>query len=247
MKLTVVGCGDAFSSGGRFQSCYLLEAGRDRVMIDCGATTMLGLGRLGIDPNSIEKAVISHLHGDHFGGLVWWLLHALYPGRRTAPLDIWGPPGIEARFVAAAEALFPGCTAVERKFKLTFHEMHAGRAVRVGGVEVEAFEADHPSGAPSHGLRFAYGGKLLAFTGDSQWNESLVAGGRGADLYIMECYRFVGAPRSHTAWESIAGNLHRLDARRIMLTHMADDMLAHMREVTTQRVFPAEDALVVEI
>ena len=82
-----------------------------RFLIDCGATTLIGLNRLGIDPNTIETIFISHLHGDHFAGLVWWLIHAQHVAKRTAPLTVVGPEGVQARFEAAAEALFPGSTA----------------------------------------------------------------------------------------------------------------------------------------
>src|SRR5262245_47048521 len=123
MKLTVVGCGDAFGSGGRLQTSYLVEAPNTRFLIDCGATILIGLNRLGVDPNSIETIFISHLHGDHYAGLVWWLVHAQHVGKRTAPLTAVGPPGIAARFEAAAEALFPGSSRVPRRFDLRFQEM----------------------------------------------------------------------------------------------------------------------------
>lgn len=246
-RLTVVGCGDAFGSGGRFQSAYLLDAGGERLLIDCGATTLLALDRLGVDPNSIPRCVISHLHGDHFAGLVWWLLQAMFPGQRSTPLDIWGPPGIEARFITAAEALFPGCTNWPRRFVLTFREMHAGAPVEIGGARVTAFEVDHPSGAPSHGLRIETGGKILAYTGDSQWTQALVDGGRGADLYIMECYSVSGMPPAHTSWESIAANIDRIGARRILLTHMSQEMLGRIGDVTDPRVQAASDGLALDL
>ena len=123
MKLTVVGCGDAFGSGGRLQTCYLVDDGPKRFLIDCGATALIGLNRLRIDPNSIETIFISHLHGDHFAGLVWWMIHAKHVAKRTSPLTVVGPAGVEARFVAAAEALFPGSTEVQRSFELRFQEL----------------------------------------------------------------------------------------------------------------------------
>ena len=87
MKLTVVGCGDAFGSGGRLQTCYHVELGDHRFLIDCGATSIIGLNRCGIDPNGIATIFISHLHGDHFAGLVWWLLHAQHVAKRTESAD----------------------------------------------------------------------------------------------------------------------------------------------------------------
>src|SRR6478735_11725692 len=123
MRLTVVGCGDAFGSGGRLQTCYLVDDGPKRFLIDCGATALIGLNRLRIDPNSIETIFISHLHGDHYAGLVWWLIHAQHVAKRTTPLTVVGPQGVRARFEAAAEALFPGSTGVARRYDLSFLEL----------------------------------------------------------------------------------------------------------------------------
>ena len=93
MKLTVVGCGDAFGSGGRLQTCYHVETSQTRFIIDCGATTLIGFNKLGIDPNTVETIFISHLHGDHFAGLVWWLVHAQHVAKRASPLTVVGPVG----------------------------------------------------------------------------------------------------------------------------------------------------------
>jgi ribonuclease BN (tRNA processing enzyme) len=247
MKLTVVGCGDAFGSGGRLQTGYQVDWSGGRFLIDCGATVLIGLNRCGLDPNAIETIFISHLHGDHYAGLVWWLIHAQHVGKRTSPLTVIGPPGVAARFVSAAEALFPGSSAVPRRYDLKFIELHASTPLEAGGVRVTAFEAKHPSGAPSHALRFELEGKVIAFTGDSEWVESLVPAGRNAELYIMECYDFEGAPRFHLSWSRIAAELDRIGAKRVMLTHMSDDMLARGGEIADARVLLARDGLSVEI
>lgn len=247
MKLTVVGCGDAFGSGGRLQTCYQVEAAGTRFLIDCGATALIGLNRLGINPNSIPTIFISHLHGDHYAGLVWWLVHAQHVGKRTVPLTVVGPQGIETRFKAVAEALFPGSSGIQRRYDLKFVELAKETPTDVGQVRVTPFEVKHPSGAPSYALRFEAEGKVLSFSGDSEWVDSLVPTGRGADLYIIECYHFEGEPRFHMSWKSIQAQLDGIGAKRIMLTHMAEPMLARRGEVADPRVVLAEDGLVLEI
>lgn len=247
MKLTVVGCGDAFGSGGRLQTCYHLDTGKQRFLIDCGATAIIGLNRLGLDPNAVETIFISHLHGDHFAGLVWWLLHAQHVARRTAPLVITGPKGIEARFVAAAEALFPRSTTITRRFEMTFLEYQEGTPLDVGLVRVTPFEVSHPSGAPPYALRFEVSGRTLAFSGDTEWVESLVPAGTGADLFIVECYGFDGDVRYHMSWRTIEKNLPRIGAKRVLLTHMNASMLANRHVVATPGVVCAEDGLVIDV
>jgi ribonuclease BN (tRNA processing enzyme) len=247
MRLTVVGCGDAFGSGGRLQTSYLIDAAGTRFLIDCGATTLMGFDRLGLDPNSVPTIFISHLHGDHYAGLVWWLVHAKHVAKRTVPLTIVGPTGIEARLKAAAEALFPGSMGVPLRHKLAFKEVVREQRYEIGPVAVTPYEVRHPSGAPSHAMRFEVEGKVLSFTGDSEWVESLVPAGRGADLYIMECYQFEGEPRYHMSWTTIRPNLDRIAPKRVLLTHMAAGMLARRAEVTDPRVLLAEDGLILDI
>jgi len=247
MQLTVIGCGDAFGSGGRLQTCYCVDTGRERFLIDCGATALIGLDRQGIDPNSIGTILISHLHGDHFGGLVWWLLHAQHVSRRTEPLVVAGPVGIEARFMAAAEALFPGSTGVKRRYELSFLEYPLDQRLAVGPVQVTAREVLHPSGAPPCALRIEVDGRTIAFTGDSEWVDALVPTGAGADLYIMECFSWDGAIRYHLTWQIIQANLSRIGARRVLLTHMNKGMLGRAHEVQASGVEISHDGLVIEL
>jgi len=140
MKLTVVGCGDAFGSGGRLQTCYHVETSQTRFIIDCGATTLIGFNKLGIDPNTVETIFISHLHGDHFAGLVWWLVHAQHVAKRTSPLTVVGPEGVQARFETAAEVLFPGSTGIQRRYanrkkRVSHHNKRSAAAVPIDGLE----------------------------------------------------------------------------------------------------------------
>ncbi len=247
MRLTVVGCGDAFGSGGRLQTCYYVETGDHRLLIDCGATAMIGLNRLDIDPNTIGTVLVSHLHGDHFAGLVWWLLHAQHIAKRTVPMTIAGPPGIEARFLAAAEVLFPGSTKVALKFPLAFVEMTAGGPLALPFGSVSAFEVSHPSGAPSHALRLVAGGRTLAFSGDTEWVEALLDCGRDADLMILECYALDGPVRYHMSWETIREHLPRIGAKRVLLTHMNARMLANRDKAAGPGIVLAEDGLTLDV
>jgi ribonuclease BN (tRNA processing enzyme) len=247
MKLTIVGCGDAFGSGGRLQSCYHLDLGASRVLVDCGATAMIGLNRLGLAPNDIDTIIISHLHGDHFAGLVWWLLDAQYISRRTSPLRVAGPPGIEARVIAAAEALFPNSTTVTRRFALSFQELHVDQTASVGPLSVTPFLVNHPSGAPSYALRMTGQDRVLAFSGDTEWVEALVPCASGSDLFIAECYGFDRDVPYHMNWRVIEQNLDRLAARRLLLTHMNAEMLANRGRITHRQVLLADDGLVIDV
>ncbi|MFM9938310.1 MAG: MBL fold metallo-hydrolase [Hyphomicrobiaceae bacterium] len=247
MKLTVVGCGDAFGSGGRLQTSFHVETDDHRFLIDCGATVMIGLNRLGLDPNAIDTVFVSHLHGDHFSGLIWMLLHGQHIAKRTAPLTVIGPAGIRDRFVAAAEALFPDATKVKPRFEMHFQEYAKEVPLSHRNITLTAFEVSHPSGAMSAALRLETAGKCIAFTGDTEWVESLVPAGRNADLYIMECFAYAGPTRYHLDWKTIAANLPRIGAKRILLSHMSEAMLARRNEAAAAGAILADDGFVIKI
>jgi ribonuclease BN (tRNA processing enzyme) len=247
MKLTIIGSSDAFGSGGRLQTCFHVASSSGQFLIDCGATSLIGLERERIDPNGISTIFITHLHGDHFAGLVWWLIHAVHLVKRTAPLTVVGPVGIEDRFKAAAEALFPGSTAAERRFELVFRTYQDFAPLDVGGVRVTPFVVSHPSGATSYALRFEVDGKIISFSGDTEWVESLVGAASGADLFICECFAFEAAARYHLNWRTIEGNLERLGAKTVLLTHLGPEALANRGSIRHPMVSIAEDGLQLDI
>ena len=247
LRLTVLGCGDAFGTGGRLQSSYHVETPQCRFLLDCGATALIGINRLELDPNAIDCILISHLHGDHFSGLVWWLMHAHYVSNRTEPLTIAGPSGIRDRVHVAAEALFPGSSALDLRYPLIYREFVNGEPLAIDGLQVTPFEASHSSGAPAHALRVETGGHCLSFSGDTEWVDDLVPCAKGADLFIVDCFGYDTDVGAHMSWKTISSRLDQLKARRLMLTHMGPEMLARLREVQHPHIMAAEDGLVVEI
>ena len=242
-----LGCGDAFGSGGRLNTCFLVNRRDASFLIDCGASAMISIRRFGVDPNGIDVIILSHLHVDHFGGLPSFILDAQLVSRRTRPLMIAGPKGLGARLDALMEAHFPGSTKVERKFPVELIEISPGRPVDVGstGVCVSGFVVSHPSGTPSLALRIECDGKILAYTGDTEWVDALLEAGRNADLLIAEAYCFERKERFHLDDATLREELPMIGAKRLILTHMSPDMLGRVSEL--QDCQAAYDGLEVEI
>ena len=188
--------------------------------------------RQGIDPNGISTIFISHLHGDHFAGLVWWLIHAVHVAKRTAPLTITGPVGIEARFIDRGRGAVSGLDHQSaRTFDMQFVEYVERQPLRSAACASRRSQVSHPSGAPPYALRFEVGGKILAFSGDTEWVESLIDASMGSDLFICECSAFEANARYHLNWRTIERNLDRLGAKRILLTHMGPETLANRHAI----------------
>ena len=247
MRLTIVGSGDAFGSGGRFNTCFHIESGKRTLLVDCGASSLVALKARGLDHAHIDGIILSHLHGDHFGGLPFLFLDAQFLSRRERPLLIAGPPGTRARLDAVLEAFFPRATTNRWRFSWSVQEIEPGRPTDFLGHAVTTFEVVHSSGAPSTAVRLSDGHSLFAYSGDTEWTDALLSVAEGAGLFIVECYGYSGRIAGHLSWEILKQRLSELRAGRIMITHMNPTMLARLDEVRAAGVLIAEDGLSLEV
>src|SRR5450631_602483 len=143
MDVQFLGSGDAFGSGGRFNTCFLVTSAGGSFLIDCGATSLIAMRKFGVDPNLIQTVFISHLHGDHYGGLPFLILDAQFYSRRRVPLTLVGPQGLRDRLTRAMNLFFPGSSAVERKFETNIIEIDPGQTIAINGVTVTAYLVEH--------------------------------------------------------------------------------------------------------
>jgi ribonuclease BN (tRNA processing enzyme) len=244
ITLRFVGSGDAFGSGGRLQTClHLSGAGEGSLLLDCGASSLVGLKRAGLDPSEVGWILLTHLHGDHFGGLPFLILDGQF-SRRARPLVVAGPLGVRARVETAMEVLFPGSTGVPRRFDVTYVELVDRVPAAIGPARVTPFLVEHASGAPPHALRVEYGGRTVTYSGDTQWTDALVDAAREADLFVCEAYTAERPLRFHLDLATLRVQAARLTARRIVLTHMGPDMLARAGDAGWEC---AEDGLAITL
>ena len=247
MNLTILGSGDAFGSGGRSNTCFWLETAKGTIVVDFGASALPALKALRLDPNRIDAIVLSHLHGDHFGGLPFLLLDAQFLSRRERPLTVAGPPGARARLDTALEVFFPKSSGSKWKFAWRVEEIIPGIQSDVLGHSVVTAEVVHGSGAPSTALRLSDGDKVFAYSGDTEWTDALLAIAKDADLFVCECYAYAGKITGHMSWEILKARLPDLAAKRTMATHMNPTVLSRIDEVRAAGVLVAEDGLVVAV
>jgi ribonuclease BN (tRNA processing enzyme) len=244
VRLTFVGSGDAFASGGRMQTCLHLAAeGAEPLMVDCGATTLIALKQLGIDPATIGHIALTHLHGDHFGGLPWLILDGQF-AKRTKPLEILGPAKTRERFETTFEALYPGATDAERPFKTRVAEYDERAQTAFGPARITAYPVKHTPATMPHALRIEYAGKVITYSGDTEWTDVLIEASEGADLFVCECNFFKIRAPGHLDYQTLAEHRAKLSAHRIVLTHMSDEMLGHLTHVELDA---ASDGAVIEV
>lgn len=244
VQVTFLGSGDAFGSGGRFNTCIHVREPGSRFLIDCGASSMIAMRKYGVNPNDIGTILITHLHGDHFGGIPFFILDARLVSKRSGPLTIAGPAGTGKRIAEAMEVMFPGSSRAQQNFLLGVIDLQPEQPRVINGITVTPYQVQHPSGDPPLALRIECGGKTIAYSGDTEWAEALVPAAGGSDLFISECYYFDKKVKFHMDYRTLEAHLGEIRPGRLIITHMSGDMLARLKEVPCEH---AEDGMTVHI
>jgi ribonuclease BN (tRNA processing enzyme) len=244
MQLQFVGCGDALGSGGRSNTCFHVTGEGCNFLIDCGASSLPALKRLQIARDDIDLILITHFHGDHFGGLPFLLLDAQFT-RRTRPLVIAGPQGIETRLAQLMEALFENSSKTRQRFDLSVVALSAEETRSFGAVKVTPYPVVHgESGGPFLAYRVQAEGRVIAYSADTEWTDALIPAARDADLFVAEAYYYDKVVKNHLSLTTLEAHLAEIKPKRLVLTHMSDDMLGRL---DTLAHTAASDGMVVEL
>jgi ribonuclease BN (tRNA processing enzyme) len=244
MRLQFVGCGDALGSGGRYNTCFHVQGDHANFLIDCGASSLAALKRFGIARDAIDFILITHFHGDHFAGLPFLLLDAQF-SRRTRPLVIAGPQGIEQKLPQVMEALFEHSSKTQQKFDLSLVTLTPEETHSFDAVKVTPYPVVHgESGGPFLGYRIEAEGRIIAYSADTEWTEALIPLAREADLFIAEAYYRDKIVKNHLSLTTLEARLPEIKPKRLVLTHMGDDMLGRLDGL--QHV-AAHDGMIVEL
>jgi ribonuclease BN (tRNA processing enzyme) len=244
MQLRFVGCGDALGSGGRFNTCFHVTGDNVNFLIDCGASSLPALKHFGIARDGIDLILITHFHGDHFAGLPFLLLDAQFT-RRSRPLIIAGPQGIEAKLATLMEALFEHSSKTKQRFDLSVIALAPEQSRTFGEVKVTPYPVVHgESGGPFLAYRIEAEGRIIAYSADTEWTDTLIPAARDADLFIAEAYYYDKIVKNHLSLKTLEAHLPAINAKRLVLTHMSEDMLARLGELP---YLAAHDGMAVEL
>jgi ribonuclease BN (tRNA processing enzyme) len=233
VRVRFLGSGNAFADGGRSHACIHVAAPGVSLLLDCGGSSLPMIKRY-LDPAAIEAIAVTHLHGDHFGGIPFVLDEQKWSGRRTK-IVLAGPPSLEARVRLVAEGF--GIDMATLGYDTPFVVL-GRQEQQLSGAMVAALPVTHSPAAEPHGLRVRIRDTVIAYSGDARWSEELVEVARGADLFICEATNFATADEKdnpvHISYETLIANRARLDCRRIVLTHLGAKSLAHVKEMALE-------------
>ena len=98
------------------------------------------------------------------------------------------------------------------------------------------------SGGPFLAYRVEAEGRTLAYSADTEWTETLIPLAHGADLFIAEAYMYEKVVKNHLSLKTLEQHLPAIGAKRLVLTHMSDDVLSRLDDLPH---LAAEDGMVV--
>ena len=235
IEFIVLGAGDAFGSGGRNQPAFLVNLSSWSFLLDCGATTLVALKRLGLDPDAIEAILLSHFHGDHTAGIPFLFLEYQFLTERQRPLIIAGTPGIEERVEGLWRLMYEETgRTIERRFPIHYLELTPKSWTRMGPIEVLPVEVVHHRREVAYGYKVKAAGKVLGYSGDTEWTDELIHLSEGCDLFICECTLYDGHLRFHMSYSDIQAHRSALKCKRLLLTHLDADAVGRIRDLSDE-------------
>lgn len=222
MELTVVGCSPAWTNPGGAHSGYLLEQS-GRLLLDCGPGVLSRLRERDGWPE-VDAVVLTHLHLDHWGDIVPWILGAaLGPGRGVERPQLWVPEESRSELLQLGRMLSFG-PLLEQVFALHTYDEHT--SFRAAGLTVTPFRVPHYD-RPSFALRVGDGRRTLTYSGDSAPSDRLVEAAHDADLFLCEATLAESGEagrRGHLSAEEALAAQHASGARRLVIVHRPDEL-----------------------
>ncbi|HET6725419.1 MAG TPA: MBL fold metallo-hydrolase [Gammaproteobacteria bacterium] len=197
IRVMMLGTGSPAPRIERFGPSTLVEAGGQELLFDCGRGTTQRLWQLHIPLSAVTAVFFTHLHSDHTVGfpdlwLTGWLPTPF--GRRTRPMQVFGPTGTEA-MMASLKKAFGADIRIRHDGEglplagvaIRAEDISQGVVYERDGVKVTAFDVFHgPFIKPAFGYRVDYGGRSVVISGDTHGNENLIRFSKGADVVVHE-------------------------------------------------------------
>ena len=242
LKITLLGTGIPNRDANAFGTSTMVEAGDERILIDCGRGTVVRMAQAGFPIGHIDTVILSHHHSDHYSGLLDLVMTGTIRqpySNRGAPLRLFGPPCVED----IAEGLWQA-TKPDRDIRVADNEIDAdhmriiptvyepGVVYDKGGLKIIAIEVDHGEYIrPAYAFRVEYCGHVFVHSHDTRYNENLIACAHGADVFVHEVaaakpetlanYPGVKTAIDHHSTPRDVGRVFSLTRPRLaMLTHL---------------------------
>ena len=236
MRLTVLGKSPSWQDADGACSGYLLEEDGTTALLDCGNGVFSKLRRYR-DYTKVDAVVISHLHADHFLDLVPFSYALTYaPRQQPTPVDRWpgtdsparpklyAPQGAGEVFRRVVGA-WGNEDLIENAFELI--EFAPQDVLEIGSMRLRFQDVPHFTKTFAIDISSMNGGGRITYGADCSPNEQLVEFARDTDLLIVEAT--LPRPertgiRGHLTAQEAAEHATRANVKRVLLTHVSDEL-----------------------
>jgi ribonuclease BN (tRNA processing enzyme) len=236
VELTILGKSPSWQDAGGACSGYLVESDGTRVLLDCGSG-VFGKLREVCDYHAVDAVVISHFHGDHVLDLVPYGSALVYGPRRGLRPRLLAPPGGREAFRRLSAAAGMREEHMDRAFAI--EEYDPAATVEVGALRVRFQPVPHYM--PANAIDVAGDGGRLTYSADTSPSDDLCAFARATDLLLIEATlphsEDDEEPRGHMSPAEAGDHGRRAGARRLVLTHLSDELDAERARAEAERAF----------
>lgn len=218
MELIILGSGTCTPSSRRAGPAACLIADGHHILVDSAAGTLHQMALAGIHYASIDLLLYTHFHVDHVGELAPYIFASRYAGDfiRTTPMQIWGPPGIR-QIHDGLKAIFGQWVELEPE-KIQLAEI-TGKNLNFKTISIQTASILHTPQSLGYRVMDSRG-KVIVFSGDTDYCIELIELATDADLLVCECANPEGQKRIGHLMPSEAGRIAReAGVKRLVLTH----------------------------
>jgi ribonuclease Z len=206
LRVAVAGSSAPLPSRSRAKASVVVFAGGKFWVVDSGPESVENLMLWGIPMSKVGGVLLTHFHSDHIGDLGELQLQT-WAGGRTAPLAVYGGPGVDTvvegfnaayrldqgyRTAHHGEKVMPSAAwgmvphTVTLDGPATPAKDRTGLVYDDGALRITAIEVDHAPIQPAYAYRFDYKGRSAVITGDLKYHPPLVKSAANTDLLVSE-------------------------------------------------------------
>lgn len=248
MKLTILGSGTCVPSLKRSSPSYLLEINDKKILIDCGGDTLLQLEK--IKPNlytQIDYVFLTHTHCDHLAGVAPLIQSLNWTPNfdREKDLLLIGSPGFNQFYL---DVLKPLAGNQRGTYEVKTKEIED--SLDFNDFQVKAIKTKHSPNSIAY--RFEKEGKVLVFSGDTEYDENIIKISKEANLLIIEC-SFANDEKQpgHLIPNECGEIAKKSQVKKLVLSHLYPTSPEEKRLLECQQIFEntilAEDLMEIEI
>ncbi|MEE8317963.1 MAG: ribonuclease Z [Candidatus Omnitrophota bacterium] len=218
MVITLLGTGTGIPSLRRNSPGLLMRLGDKKAVFDSGPGSLRNLLQAGVDLLDLDVVFYTHLHLDHISGFTTILFATkIPPSIRKKALTVYGPKGMKA-YYENLKGLYKETICTDA-YKLYLEEIE-NKTIDMDGFKITTRTLEHHGGGMGYRI-VTPKGKVVVYSGDTDYCDDVVELSKNADLLILEC----SSPdemsmKGHLSPTTAGRVAQQAQAKKVVFVHM---------------------------